>query len=249
MYSLSGVIVVIYTNEDVCFTNRSVVFENIERIFALTFTDDNKSSRIHFVRLRTQFLLLPKCYPIFTLLGQALGSIVVGIEALIRFPPDIFIDTVGCAFTIPIAKCVFRAKTMTYVHYPTVSSDMLARIMPQHVNHKRSVHTVSYNNAFWIQNNKLISWIKFFYYKILISLYKFVGSSYFLDVTMTNSSWTNKHIFSLWGGSPRILYPPCSLKALTNISKSKATRLPWIMSIGQFRPEKNHEVVFFMNVK
>jgi alpha-1,2-mannosyltransferase len=34
-------------------------------------------------------------YPVMTLLGQSLGSMILGFEALLKFQPDIYIDTMG----------------------------------------------------------------------------------------------------------------------------------------------------------
>ena len=45
------------------------------------------------VRLRTRALVLPSLYPVATLLGQALGSLVLAAEALLRLTPELFIDT------------------------------------------------------------------------------------------------------------------------------------------------------------
>ena len=43
-------------------------------------------------------------YPHFTMLGQSLGSIVLGVEALLSFVPSIFIDTMGYSATMPLFK-------------------------------------------------------------------------------------------------------------------------------------------------
>ena len=36
-----------------------------------------------------------------------------------------FIDTTGWAFTFPVARLFAGCKVAAYVHYPTISSDML----------------------------------------------------------------------------------------------------------------------------
>ncbi len=58
--------------------------------------------RTKFVYLRLRFLTLDKYYPVFTLLGQSLGSVVLGIEALLKFIPDIYFETTGqtCSITL-----------------------------------------------------------------------------------------------------------------------------------------------------
>ena len=45
------------------------------------------------VRLKCRTLVLAKWYPAFTLLGQALGSVVLTAEALVRCTPERFVDT------------------------------------------------------------------------------------------------------------------------------------------------------------
>ena len=51
--------------------------------------------KIEFVFLHRRAWVEAKRYPVLTLLGQSLGSMILGLEALIRHPPDIFIDTMG----------------------------------------------------------------------------------------------------------------------------------------------------------
>ena len=58
-------------------------------------------------------------YKHFTLLAQSVGSMVVGVEALFRLTPDVFVETVGFAFIAPIAK-VLGCCVISYVHYPTI---------------------------------------------------------------------------------------------------------------------------------
>lgn len=60
---------------------------------------------------------------------------------------------------------------------------------------------------------------------------------------MVNSTWTENHILSLWDTPFKThrVYPPCDVNDLkklqhTNNSEEKII----IMSIGQFRPEKDH---------
>ena len=50
---------------------------------------------VQFEYLWCRFLIEDKWYPVLTLLGQSLGSVVLGLEALLRCPPDIYIDTMG----------------------------------------------------------------------------------------------------------------------------------------------------------
>lgn len=61
-------------------------------------------------------------YPIFTMLGQSLASILVGFECLFRATPDIYCDTMGAAFVYPVAKMFAGCRVVAYVHYPIISS-------------------------------------------------------------------------------------------------------------------------------
>lgn len=40
----------------------------------------------------------------FTLLLQSLASVLVGLEAILKFTPDVYFDTMGFAFTLPVFK-------------------------------------------------------------------------------------------------------------------------------------------------
>jgi len=59
---------------------------------------------------------------------QSLGSLVLAYEAISSFVPDVFIDTMGYAFTLPFVSSVLEIPTAAYVHYPTISTDMLGRL-------------------------------------------------------------------------------------------------------------------------
>ncbi|KAJ1670545.1 asparagine-linked glycosylation protein, partial [Spiromyces aspiralis] len=61
-------------------------------------------------------------------------------------------------------------------------------------------------------------------------------------MVMTNSTWTQNHIESLFGKSSLIsvLYPPCDTEALSSFPFQP--RKPLIVSLAQFRPEKNHRL-------
>ena len=45
---------------------------------------------------------------------------VTGGEALRKFVPDIYIDSMGYAFTLPLFKYFGGCKVAAYVHYPTI---------------------------------------------------------------------------------------------------------------------------------
>src|SRR5699024_6396573 len=80
---------------------------------------------------------------------------------------------------------------------------------------------------------------KLFYYKLFALLYKTTGK--FADVIMANSSWTCNHMKEIWNTPVTTVYPPCNTSNLTKLKL--ADRDPnLIISMAQFRPEKNHKM-------
>lgn len=66
---------------------------------------------------------------------------------------------------------------------------------------------------------------------------------------MVNSSWTEDHITKLWrkkGGIVHKIYPPCDVKKFKELSRDANEDVDnedkeiTILSLGQFRPEKDH---------
>lgn len=62
---------------------------------------------------------------------------------------------------------------------------------------------------------------------------------------MVNSSWTEDHINSIWKCPLKTyrVYPPCDVEHLTKLSLLSAEEkngIIKIVSVGQFRPEKDH---------
>lgn len=171
-------------------------------------------------------------YPYFTLLGQSIGSIILGLEALCKFVPDIYIDTMGYAFTLPLFKYIGGCPVACYVHYPTISTDMLSRV---------SDRVEAHNNASFISKSVILSNAKLLYYKLFAYLYGVAGKRSL--VVMVNSTWTQDHIMQLWGvpNKTSIVYPPCDIKKLMNIPvENDEKKAKQILSLGQFRPEKDH---------
>jgi len=96
--------------------------------------------------------------------------------------------------------------------------------------------------------------LKRHYWKWFASVYSRMGAS--IDVVLTNSTWTQTHIESLWG--PRrqqrnrqhkiaVVYPPCAVsdieEAVELSEESEKKREKCIVYIAQFRPEKNHQLI------
>lgn len=188
------------------------------------------ATRIHFVRLSSERLLEAETFPRLTLLGQSLGSMAVGAEALWRFCPDVFLDTMGYAFTYPLAW-LCGCRVACYTHYPTISTDMLQRVYEQRP---------AYNNDALVSGSAVNSRAKYWYYRAFCVLYWAVGL--FPEVVLVNSNWTRAHIASLWPASarPAVLFPPCDTKDFTLGQKKRKARI--IVSLGQFRPEKDHRL-------
>lgn len=158
--------------------------------------------------------------------------------------PDIFIDTMGYAFTLALSKFLFpEIPTAAYVHYPTISTDMLGSL---------DAETEKGLNAGagkgWRGNMKRTYWHMFAW------MYSWVGGG--IDVVMTNSSWTQAHIRSLWGASRakrhriadvEVVFPPVAVEELeeaivvNELSEKKRERV--LLYIAQFRPEKNHALI------
>lgn len=183
---------------------------------------------VSFVWLKSRFLVEAKYWPIFTLAGQSLGSVILCLEALWRFTPDIYIDSMGYAFTLPIAK-IIGSKVGCYVHYPTISTDMLDKV---------SNREAAHNNSLIVAKSSFLSSIKHSYYKLFAFLYGLAGKT--SECVMVNSTWTKNHIDSLWNVDSLKVFPPVDIDKLLkmDIKKKRST----IVSVAQFRPEKNHEL-------
>jgi len=204
------------------------ILEKIKNQFNLTIPED----KINFIQLKTWRLTVAETYPVVRLLLQNIFSIFTGLEALIRFKPDIFVETVGFGFINPVAKIFFKCHVVSYVHYPTISEDMINRVANR-------VEDVT--NSQKIASNTFLSSLKYLYYLVMLRLYGEVGI--YTDAVMTNSTWTNNHILKTWRvpNKTTIVYPPCDSSKLCSFD-IEGKRERQIISIAQFRPEKAHHV-------
>lgn len=179
-------------------------------------------------------------------MGQSIGSIVLAWDAFSLLPPDIFIDTMGYAFALAFTKVLFRdVPTGAYVHYPTISTDMLTSLDPKSKNGDQGVNAGK--GAGVAGTGKKLYW------NIFAMIYTWAGAS--IDVVMTNSTWTLEHIKSLWDGwrndlgkwKPMVVYPPVAVEELEKeVEVSEASekhREKILLYIAQFRPEKNHQLI------
>lgn len=119
-----------------------------------------------------------------------------------------------------------------------------------------------FNNADFISRNPILSALKVVYYCCFALLYGLAGSC--SDVIMVNSTWTLGHILALWRSPSRtsIVYPPCDIRAFLDVPLEDEDEMEgWeelgreeedgsrgdrkrhsIVSVGQFRPEKDHQL-------
>ena len=214
-------IVVVYTGD--CDTTGARILSNVEHRFG----SQLDSERIVFIFLRHRKWVESRTWPRMTLLGQALGSIVLSIEAALCCPPDVWCDTMGYPFGYPFVSWLCRIPIITYTHYPVVSIDMLdkLRMMPEF-------------------RNSPTLWAKFLYWRIFMRCYTFAGS--FVDLAVTNSTWTYNHINAIWSrtGNVSIIYPPCSTENLViENAHDMWDRKHQAVVIAQFRPEKRHALI------
>jgi alpha-1,2-mannosyltransferase len=199
---------------------------------------------VHFLYLTTRHWVLASTWPRFTLLGQSLGSLVLAHDAFSLLVPDIFVDTMGYAFSLALSSFLFpTVPTGAYVHYPTISTDMLESLQVggQGVN-------AGAGEGYRGKAKKQ-------YWQLFAKLYSKVGST--IDVVMTNSTWTQGHVSSLWGpyrksrnvaaNDINAVFPPVAVEEVAEAVEvseaSEKKRGPAILYIAQFRPEKNHQLI------
>jgi alpha-1,2-mannosyltransferase len=62
------------------------------------------------------------------------------------------------------------------------------------------------------------------------------------DTVMVNSSWTENHVMNLWNIPYKThrVYPPCETGNLTKLKSTATDDKIIILSVGQYRPEKDH---------
>ncbi|KIY69521.1 glycosyltransferase family 4 protein [Cylindrobasidium torrendii FP15055 ss-10] len=212
-------------------------------------------SSLHFVFLEKRWLVEDATWPAFTLLGQSIGSMILTWEAITNVVPHLFIDTMGYAFSFPVVSLIASVPTGAYVHYPTISTQMLKRV----TNRQSGV-----TNRNFISQSIVLTYGKLLYYRIFMFYYS--RALRMASFKMANSSWTKNHVdailvhrdpllefantFSLarflFAGPPasahkqsaQIVYPSCDTRAMSSFPLTP--REPVVLSVAQFRPEKNH---------
>jgi len=217
--------VVIYTVDEGTPEYDSEVLKKVKERFSI---DIPPSLSINFVHLHEFKYLLDKASR-FTMIIESFGTMNLAWCALSVITPHVFFDTTGCAFSYFVARVLAGCKVATYVHYPTISTDMLSLVWKRRP---------SYNNNAQITANPIVSCIKLIYYSMFAMCYGLVG--WLADLTMVNSTWTKRHVEYLWKLSGRIhvVYPPVDTASLKKLQLKNRENM--ILSIGQMRPEKDH---------
>lgn len=196
---------------------------------------------IHFIFLEGRRWVEASAWPRFTLLGQSIGSMILAYEAACQFFPPLLIDTMGYAFAMAFFRALTSSLAACYVHYPTISMDMLEQVR------RRDVGVC---NPSSVAKSRLLSLAKLLYYRLFALCYGFVGSQ--AAAVTVNSSWTRAHIDALWNIPARTftVFPPCDTTALAALPLERQvasdSSVAWaaggllVLSIAQFRPEKDH---------
>lgn len=150
----------------------------------------------------------------------------------------------GYAFTLALSKFFFAGvPTGAYVHYPTISTDMLGSLDKEN---GQGLNAGTGKGRKGSMKRK--------YWHLFAWMYSWVGGN--VDVVMTNSSWTQTHIRSLWGpnrgkwhksSDVEVVFPPVAVKELEQAieinTETEQKREKIILYIAQFRPEKNHALI------
>lgn len=212
---------------------RTSAIETVKKRFDITL----HAHSLQFIYLSKRHYVLASTWPHFTLLGQSIGSIGLVYEGFTFLVPDVFIDTMGYAFAVAFASYLFpHVPTGAYVHYPTISTDMLSSL--DDTTGTKGIHSGA--GSGWRGQAKKTYW------HIFAHLYGWSGRC--IDVVMCNSTWTANHIRQLWTPTQAsIVYPPCPVHEIIAKVKldaeSSSKRDPAILYVAQFRPEKNHALI------
>ncbi|RHW70360.1 hypothetical protein DPX39_090050200 [Trypanosoma brucei equiperdum] len=171
-------------------------------------------------------------YPFLTLLLQAVcGSILLFYESCVvnTMTPTV-IESVGIPGVYPLLSIFAGSRIIAYTHYPIITPVMTQRV---------ENGEMRYNNKGAVARHGVLRKAKVLYYKLFARIYRWMGK--FPDLVMANSTWTKGHIQQLWGhGVPVLVYPPCAVSHFMPLRKLPHQRINTVVSVGQFRPEKNH---------
>lgn len=215
------------------------ILERCNARFGIPLHSSDLASRIHFLPLSNRILVSDNYWNRLTLLGQAYGSMRMAFEACTQFLPDVFIDSMGYAFAYPVVRLFnHRIPIGAYVHYPMISTDMLQRVKD-----RKAGHTNNSN----VSASKWQSQAKLIYYRLFAWTYSRALRT--ADTLVANGSWTRNHLNNLMLGEKsetmtdskkvQVVYPPCDTASLNMFPLQKRQKMT-IVSLAQFRPEKEH---------
>jgi alpha-1,2-mannosyltransferase len=186
-----------------------------------------------FLKPRVMRFLDAKMYPRLTLVLQSVcGGVALWWEcAVANSCTPVIIETVGIPFSYPLFRIASGVEIVAYIHYPVISTDMIERVANRNE---------AFNNTSSVARSRVLTEAKLLYYRCFAWAYCLVGAT--VRLTMTNSTWTTDHVRSLWGVEPVLVYPPCNVKEFAQraVARHGQRRDNAIVSVGQFRPEKNH---------
>jgi alpha-1,2-mannosyltransferase len=218
---------------------REDILQKCNARFGIPLHENKYSSRIWLLPLANRVMVSESYWKRMTLLGQSYGSMQLAFEACTQLLPDIWIDTMGYAFSYPVVR-MFNSNIPVagYVHYPVISTDMLERVKKRQAGHTNSSNVSS--SAFRSQ-------VKIIYYNIFAVLYSWALKR--SDVLVANGSWTQNHLNKLVNGSKshdatdrrfvKVVYPPCDTGSMSSFPLTGRDAFSMV-SLAQFRPEKEH---------
>ncbi|CAK7904249.1 GDP-Man:Man(3)GlcNAc(2)-PP-Dol alpha-1,2-mannosyltransferase [[Candida] anglica] len=212
------------------------ILNKVQQKFQIEHLD---GSRIVFIYLKKYGKFIDANYwKHFTILGQFFGSVVLALEAMYELSPDVWVDTIGLPASYFPVNFILKIPIMSYVHYPVLQPEMFGKLKFKDFSFN-SFKTIKPS----LQDVKELG--KLMYWSVLYYLYVYLGS--LVDVTLTNGTWTNNHMQSIWsvnksmGKKVDILYPPCGefIETVDLVTKRENKML----YIAQFRPEKRHVLI------
>ncbi|KAG0673771.1 asparagine-linked glycosylation protein [Pichia californica] len=214
------------------------ILYGVQETFGINLLHDDRkyiTDRIVFIHLPDKYswLINGNSYRVLSMIGQALGSILLVFFGFQQVTPDIFIDTIGLPFTYSLIYGFLNIPIISYIHYPTVSRDML----------------IAAKNIGGIYG--LLKWT---YWWVILKLYTL--NIIWVNTALFNSTWTAENVASALGSlseiddlKENILYPPCvsyddekfDKISISNLINNKRERQ--IVYLAQFRPEKRHSLL------
>ena len=220
--------------------DKAVLFNKLKTRFGIDLNNQTSINRnklvleVELISMESGYMLRPQNF--LTMFIQILAQIYLAIEIITKVYSDVYCDTTGLPFTYFILQYLGHAKVTAYTHYPFISSDMIYQVKTN----QPGVHSRGNLNK-----NKYIKKIKYFYYNLILKLYKVMGNKC-LSFAYVNSTWTFNHMKETWdelykSKKLEILYPPCSISLYKEAAKND-NRQNIIVSFAQFRPEKNQKM-------